>query len=128
MSGNLLLWLAVTIGGGVGSGARYGAVLAFKALNVSFPLATLFVNVVGGFAMGAIMGHVHSRAGFPEPLRLALTTGILGGFTTFSAFSIETVLLWRDGQAGAALLNVGLNVLLSVGACAAGYALTRAAS
>lgn len=128
MSGNLLLWLAVTIGGGLGSGARYAAVLGFKALNVGFPLATLFVNVVGGFAMGAIMGYVHARAGFPEPLRLALTTGILGGFTTFSAFSIETVLLWRDGQAGAALLNVGLNVLLSVGACALGYALTRAAT
>jgi len=125
MSGNLIMWLAVTLSGALGCGARFGMVLAFKSLPYGFPFATLCVNIVGGFAMGAIVGHVHSRESFSEVLRLALTTGFLGGFTTFSAFSIETVLLWRDGQAGSALLNVGLNVLLSVGACAAGYALTR---
>lgn len=128
MSGNLMLWLAVTIGGAIGSGARFGTVLAFKSLPYGFPLATLFVNVVGGFAMGAIIGHVHSRETFSDVLRLGLTTGILGGFTTFSAFSIETLLLWRDGQAGSALLNVAANVVLSIAACAAGYALTRSAS
>ena len=91
MSGNLYLWLAVTLSGAVGCGARFGAVLLFKSLPFGFPLATLFVNVVGGFAMGAVMGHVQSRETFPEVIRLALTTGFLGGFTTFSAFSIETV-------------------------------------
>ncbi len=125
MSGNLYLWLAVTLSGAVGCGARFGAVLLFKSLPFGFPLATLFVNVVGGFAMGAVMGHVQSRETFPEVIRLALTTGFLGGFTTFSAFSIETVLLWRDGQMMTALANVVLNVVVSVGACALGYLLTH---
>jgi CrcB protein len=125
MSGNLYLWLAVTISGALGCGARFGAVLVFKSLPYGFPLATLFVNVVGGFAMGAVMGHAQSRQGFPEVLRLAMTTGFLGGFTTFSAFSIETVLLWRDGQMMTALANVALNVVVSVGACALGYVLLK---
>ncbi|GAC1629969.1 MAG: fluoride efflux transporter CrcB [Nevskia sp.] len=128
MSGNLMMWLAVTLGGAIGSGARFGTVLAFKSLPYGFPLATLFVNVAGGFAMGAIVGHISSRETFSDVIRLALTTGILGGFTTFSAFSIETVLLWRDGQGGTALLNAAANVVLSIAACAAGYALTRSAS
>jgi len=128
MSGNLYLWLAVTISGALGCGARFAAVLAFKSLPYGFPLATLFVNVVGGFAMGAVIGHAQSRETFSEVLRLALTTGFLGGFTTFSAFSIETVLLWRDGQMMTALANVALNVLVSIGACALGYLLTHSPS
>jgi CrcB protein len=125
MSGNLYLWLAVTLSGALGCGARFGAVLAFKSLPYGFPMATLFVNVVGSFAMGAIMGHVQSRESFSEVLRLAMTTGFLGGFTTFSAFSIETVLLARDGQMLTALANVALNVIVSVGVCALGYALLK---
>ncbi|MDB5986467.1 MAG: crcB [Nevskia sp.] len=128
MSGNLYLWLAVTISGALGCGARFGAVLAFKSLPYGFPLATLFVNVVGGFAMGAVIGHVQSRETFPEVLRLAMTTGFLGGFTTFSAFSIETLLLWRDGQVMSALANVALNVVVSIGACALGYLLTHSSA
>ncbi len=125
MSGNLYLMLAVTLSGALGCGARFGAVLAFKSLPFGFPMATLFVNVVGGFLMGAIVGHVQSRESFSEILRLAMTTGFLGGFTTFSAFSIETVLLWRDGQMITALANVLLNVIVSITFCALGYALTH---
>jgi len=128
MSGNLYLWIIVTLSGAVGCAARFGAVLAFKSLPFGFPMATLFVNVVGGFIMGSVMGYAHSRETFSEVLRLALTTGFLGGFTTFSAFSIETVLLWRDGQMFTALANVVLNVVVSVGACAIGYALLKTSS
>lgn len=123
---HLSLWLAVMVGGAIGSGARFGVALALRGAS-GFPLATLLVNALGGFAMGAIFGYAQSREGFPEALRLGLTTGILGGFTTYSAFSIETVLLWRNGQAGLALLNVGGNLVLSLGLCALGYWLTRSA-
>ncbi|HZP13817.1 MAG TPA: fluoride efflux transporter CrcB [Nevskiaceae bacterium] len=125
MSGNVILWLAVSLSGMLGCAARFGAVLAFKSLPYGFPFATLFVNVSGSFAMGAIMAHAHAREDFSEVLRLALTTGFLGGFTTFSAFSIETVLLWRDGQAAASIGNVVGNLVLSIVACALGYALLR---
>ena len=125
MSGNLYLMLVVTLSGALGCAARFAAVLFFKSISFGFPMATLFVNVVGGFVMGAVVGHVQSRESFPEVLRLAMTTGFLGGFTTFSAFSIETLLLWRDGQVVNALANVALNVVLSIGACALGYVLLK---
>jgi CrcB protein len=128
MGGNLQLWLAVTLSGTLGCAARFGAVMAFKSLPYGFPFATLFVNVVGSFAIGAVIGHVHSREGFPEIIKLALTTGFLGGFTTFSAFSLETVLLWRDGQGGLALANVALNLVVGFAVCAAGYALFRSST
>jgi CrcB protein len=128
MSGNFQLWLAVTLSGALGCAARFGAVMAFRSLPYGFPFATLFVNVTGSFAMGAIIGHIHSREGVPEILKLALTTGFLGGFTTYSAFSIETVLLLRNGQAGVALANVGLNLVIGIGACALGYALLRSST
>jgi len=128
MSGNLYLWLAVTFSGTLGCAARFGAVLAFKSLPFGGLMATLFVNVVGSFAMGSIVGHIHSREGFPDVLRLALTTGFLGGFTTFSAFSIETLLLFRDGQTGTAFANIALNLIVGIGACALGFIAFRTAT
>lgn len=125
MGGNLQLWLAVTLGGALGCAARFGAVLALRSLSPGLPLATLFVNVAGSFAMGAIVAHVSGREGFSDVIRLALTTGFLGGFTTFSAFSIETLLLWREGSAGLALVNVAANLVLGIGACVFGYLLFR---
>ena len=125
---NALTLLVVALGGALGSVARYVASTALRMAAPGFPWGTLLVNVVGGFAMGLITGYAASKPGaLSDPLRLALTTGVLGGFTTFSAFSIETVLLWRDGQAGSALVNIGSNVALSVAACAVGYALARGA-
>ncbi len=123
---NATLWLCVMLAGALGTGARFGTNLALRGVLGVFPAATLTVNIVGSLAMGAVAGWAQSRASFSEPLRLTLATGFLGGFTTFSAFSIETLTLWRDGQGALALLNVALNLVLGIAACALGYALARA--
>ena len=110
--------LLVALGGAVGSVARYGVgVAAARWLGLGFPWGTLIVNVLGGFAMG-LLG---ARVG-PEnvDLRLALGVGVLGGFTTFSTFSLETVRLMQHQPVMAALYVVA-SVALSVGACWAGF-------
>lgn len=124
--GTLGVWFVVMLAGALGTGARFGVNQLLRGNLGLFPAATLAVNVAGGLAMGAIAGWVQTRQEFPETLRLALATGFLGGFTTFSAFSLETLTLWRDGQGALALLNIGANVLLSIGACALGYWFGRA--
>ena len=89
-----------------------------------FPWATLIVNVGGGLLMGLLAGWLVARGG-NEQLRLFLGVGILGGFTTFSAFSLETILLVVRGNAGQAALYVLASVVASVGALAVGLWLTR---
>ncbi|MEK6805639.1 MAG: fluoride efflux transporter CrcB [Pseudomonadota bacterium] len=121
-------WFAVMLGGAAGSAARYGVSLWTKNLWPGFPTATLMVNAAGGLLMGFIAAYALDRPEFPAWLRLGLTTGVLGGFTTFSAFSFETLELWREGSMNAALLNVALNLVLSLGACALGLWLARAAT
>jgi CrcB protein len=93
-----------------------------------FPWGTLTVNVVGSFIMGAIAGWLAFKAGegWSQPLRLFLTTGILGGFTTFSAFSLDAVLIWERAQAGLAATYVIASVLLSIAGLIAGLGLVRA--
>ena len=86
------------------------------------------MNVVGSFVMGLSPGGWPSRparAG-ASPLRLFLTTGILGGFTTFSAFSLDAVLIWERGQGGLAVVYVGASVLLSIAGLAIGLGAVRA--
>lgn len=121
-----MAFLLVFLGGGLGSLARYGVSLAVAQTGVSgFPYATLLVNLVGGFAMGLVVGVITARAGAtaaPE-LRLFLATGVLGGFTTFSAFSLEAFDLWQRGAIGLSVLYVALSVLLSIAALAGGFAL-----
>jgi CrcB protein len=117
--------LAVALGGAFGSVARYLVAMATRTLWPGFPWGTLIVNVVGGFAMGLLIAYATGRPGFPDTLRIGLAVGILGGFTTFSAFSIDTVLLLREGALGLGLFNVAANVLLSIGACFAGHWLGR---
>src|SRR5690606_11384081 len=117
---NLLL---VAAGGAIGALARYGVgVGAARWLGLAFPWGTLAVNVVGGFAMGWLAARVGPEQ---ETLRLALGVGVLGGFTTFSAFSLETVRL-MEHQPGLAALYVAASVVLSVGACWLGLFLGRA--
>lgn len=122
----LSVWLVVMAAGALGTGARFGMNQLLRGSLGLFPAATLAVNVAGGFVMGLIAGWVQSRQEVSETLRLSLATGFMGGFTTFSAFSLETLTLWRDGQGAMALLNIGANVVLSIGACALGYWLGRA--
>lgn len=116
----------VFVGGGLGSVARYLLSVGVLRLGwTGFPVATLSVNVIGGFVMGCAAGWFALKGGGPQAWRLFLTTGLLGGFTTFSAFSLETVLLYEEGRFGAALAYIGLSIVLSVLALAGGLATTR---
>lgn len=119
------VWLAVALGGAAGSLGRYGIGLWTRALWPGFPAGTLIVNAAGGLAMGLLAGYAGTRPDWSPAWRLGLMTGVLGGFTTFSAFSIETLVLWRDSAPSLALINVGLHLLLSLGACALGLWLGR---
>ncbi len=123
--------LLVFLGSGIGGAARYGVnVWSLKAFGPQFPAGTLIVNVAGGLAMGLIAGWLAFRASVPwsQDLRLFLTTGILGGFTTFSAFSLDAVTLIERGDYGAAALYVVLSVVLSIAAVAVGLAVIRSFS
>lgn len=114
--------LLVALGGAVGAVARYGVGIgAAKLLGLAFPWGTLIVNVLGGLAMGVLAARTGPEQ---EALRLAFGVGILGGFTTFSAFSLETVRLVQH-QPGLAALYVTASVMLSVGACWLGLYLGR---
>lgn len=120
-------FLIVFLGAGLGGACRHGVNLAaLRCLGPGgFPYGTLAVNVLGSFLMGVIAEYFALRSGLPQHWRLFLTTGILGGFTTFSAFSLETALLYERGQALAALAYVLSSVGLSVGALFAALALLR---
>lgn len=111
----LMVWLAVALGGALGSLARYALKLGLMPLS-TFPWWTLIVNVSGGLLIGLLASLGRE---WPEALRLGLIVGLLGGFTTFSAFSLETLELLRQ-QPLLALSNVLANVTLSIAACAAG--------
>lgn len=119
------VWMAVVLGGASGSLARYALGLLCRTAAPGFPLATLTVNAIGGVCIGLLFALTASRPETPEWLRTGLITGVLGGFTTFSAFSLETLLLWREGQGVLALANIALNLLLSLGGCALGLWLGR---
>lgn len=117
--------LAVAAGGAVGSVLRYWAGLgAHHLLGRGFPYGTLTVNIIGSFAIGVLYVLLVERASTPE-LRALLMTGLLGGFTTFSAFSIETVLLLEQGALLKALANIVLSLTLCLGCTLLGLAIGR---
>jgi CrcB protein len=95
-------------------------------LGTAFPYATLWENVTGSVVMGLLAATFAFRGEIPQHLRLFLTTGILGGYTTFSTFSLDTALLYERGAPGLAALYMILSVLLSVGGLFAGLWLVRA--
>src|SRR6202140_1518257 len=119
-------YLIVFLGGGLGAALRHGInIFAAGFAGTGFPYGTLFINVAGSLAMGLIAEYFALKAGLPQRWRLFLTTGILGGFTTFSAFSLEAALLYERGQlAGAAICGVAW-VVLPIGALFAGPAIVR---
>jgi len=122
-------YVLVFLGAGLGGALRHGVNLACaRAFGLAFPWGTLVVNVVGSFAMGALAGWLAFKAGtgWSQPVRLFLTTGVLGGFTTFSAFSLDAVLLWERGDAVLAAVYAGASVGLSIAGLAVGLALVRA--
>lgn len=121
---NRLFWIC--LGGAAGTGARYllsGWLLA--ALGMAFPYGTLAANLIGSFLLGAIM-HVALTTNWIAPtLRLALTTGIMGGFTTYSTFNYETLQYLRQEAWGLVAWNLGANVVGCLAAGMAGLALAR---
>jgi CrcB protein len=120
--------LAVAVGGALGSVARYLVVgQVTRWLGLAFPWGTLTVNVVGGFIIGLLAEAMALKWPVSPEMRLFLITGILGGFTTFSAFSLEVVALVERGALAGALFYIVMSVALSVGAVFAGLALIRGA-
>ncbi|HET7772541.1 MAG TPA: fluoride efflux transporter CrcB [Burkholderiaceae bacterium] len=128
-TGGLSLWVggaAVFIGAGVGAVARW--VLSMKLpLWQGFPLGTLAANLIGAFLIGMLAVWLAGQQGMNPLLRLALMTGLLGGLTTFSTFSLESVTLIQNGRALEALLHAGLHLMGSLLLVALGVSAARAA-
>ncbi len=117
-------WLGVAIGGAAGSLARYGVTLAMaRALGSAFPWGTILINILGSALIGWFASATLPSAPMEEfkHLRVLVMTGFCGGFTTFSAFSLQTLGLLQEGDMLGALANVALSVLLCVGAVALGW-------
>ena len=109
-------YLIVFLGAGVGGALRHGVNLAAARLfGTGFPFGTFAVNLFGSLAMGLLAAYFTFRGEASQSWRLFLTTGILGGFTTFSAFSLDAALLWERGEALLALLYVAGSVALAIG-------------
>ena len=117
----------VALGGAIGSVARYkfGGFALHHTQSWNFPVSTFSVNVIGCFVIGVLTYLAEARGLFSAELRVFLVIGILGGFTTFSSFGNDTVNLWRAGREGRALLNVGAQLLLGLGAVWLGRMLAR---
>ena len=117
--------IAVAVGAVVGSLARWGAGLWLNARWAGFPLGTLFVNCLGGLAIGAVLFWLERSPN--ELLRLLIVTGLLGGFTTFSAFSAESLILLQRGQLVLALAHTLAHVVGALACAALGFRIAQAA-
>lgn len=121
-----MAYLLVFLGGGVGSVLRHIVnVLTARWFGTGFPVGTFTVNITGSLIMGLLAGYFAFKGDAPQSIRLLLMTGVLGGYTTFSAFSLDTMLLYERGMFGAAAMYAVMSVVLSVGALAAGLGLVR---
>lgn len=119
-------WLLVAMGGALGAVSRYGVnALLFPLFQERFPLATLAANVVGSLLMGFLYVVIIEKALLPPEWRNILMVGFLGAFTTFSAFSLETLALWQNGHLVTAVCYVIASVLLCLGATLGAIALAR---
>ena len=119
-------YLIVFLGGGIGAALRHGINIASgRALGTAFPYGTLLVNVTGSFIMGLVAAYFAFKGDATQHWRLFLTTGILGGYTTFSAFSLDAALLYERGETGLAALYVLASVALSIAGLFAGLAVVR---
>ena len=120
-------FLRVGIGGAIGSIARYGSgVLVGRVWSSSFPLATMLVNIAGSLLMGLFIGWLaRSTPAWQADARLFFAVGVLGGFTTLSSFSLDTVVLLERGEIGQAALYVAVSVAVSIAALFAGLWVMR---
>jgi CrcB protein len=119
-------YLLVFVGGGIGSTLRHIVnVVCPRFLGTNFPYHTFIINISGSTIMGLIAGYLAFRGEASQSWRLFLMTGILGGYTTFSAFSLDAALLYERGEIGLAALYVVGSVVLSIAGLFAGLALVR---
>jgi CrcB protein len=119
-------FLLVFLGGGFGAALRHGVNLtSARLLGTAFPYATVIENVTGSLVMGILIAYFAFKGDVSQHWRLFLTTGILGGYTTFSAFSLDTALLYERGEVGLAALYVAASVGLAIAGLFAGLALVR---
>jgi len=119
-----MLWLAVALGGAIGSLARHeiGKAIAHVSSTHVTPYATMLVNLTGCFAIGMLAGLVAThRVTMTPAMRAFVFVGILGGFTTFSSFGLDTFTLAHGGRPAAAVVNVLVQVIAGCGLVAAGY-------
>lgn len=119
-------YLIVFLGGGLGAMLRHGLNLAgVRMLGTHFPYATFIINISGSVAMGLIAGYFAFKGDTSQHWRLFLTTGILGGYTTFSTFSLDAALLYERGEIGLAAFYVIGSVVIAIAGLFAGLALVR---
>ncbi|MCP5433714.1 MAG: fluoride efflux transporter CrcB [Alphaproteobacteria bacterium] len=118
--------IAVALGGGLGATLRYLLVqLAQGLFGTGFPYGILTANVLGSFVMGAFAAWLAATGALSGEIRAFVAVGVLGGFTTFSSFSLDTVVLAERGDFGLAAAYVAVSLVLSIGALLAGLALVR---
>ena len=119
-------YLIVFAGAGLGGAMRHGVNLAAaRMFGLGFPFGTIIVNVLGSLMMGLLAGYFAYRTGLPQHVRLFLTTGVLGGFTTFSAFSLDAALLLERHAYWSAAIYMAGSMLLSIVALFAGLSIYR---
>lgn len=119
-------YLLVFVGGGLGASLRHAVnVGCARAWGLNFPYGTFLINITGSLVMGLIAGYLAFKGDASQPWRLFIMTGILGGYTTFSAFSLDAVTLYERGEVGMALFYVVGSVVLSIAGLVAGLALVR---
>ena len=119
-------FIYICVGGAIGTGLRYlTSTLAVRWLGVDFPYGTLIVNVVGSFLLGLIQQVGATSLLIPETTRLFLTVGIMGGLTTYSSFSYETLRLAQIGAWGQAWINVLVTTAVCLGVCFLGIVVGR---
>jgi CrcB protein len=122
----LTSYLIIALGAGLGGALRHGVNIgAARLLGTGWPYGTLAVNVVGSLVMGLLAGYFALRGQASQAVVLFLTTGVLGGFTTFSAFSLDVAVLYERGQLGLTALYLAGSVGLSIGALFLGLAVVR---
>nr|WP_249136988.1 fluoride efflux transporter CrcB [Bradyrhizobium tropiciagri] len=126
MVGNAASYLLVFFGGGLGATLRHLInVTCARCIGTAFPYGTFIINITGSTVMGLIAGYLAFKGEASQPWRLFLMTGILGGYTTFSAFSLDAALLYERGELGLAALYVAGSVALSIAGLFAGLAIIR---
>ncbi len=119
-------WLAIAIGATLGAWLRYALGVAMNAIVPELPFGTLAANLGGGFIIGLAVAFFASNPALPPAWRLFAITGFLGGLTTFSTFSAESMSLLQNGQYAWAAMHITVHVIGSIGLCFAGFATYKA--